>query len=727
MTEAGGVRPMPSGGEAEAHLGEGRETMVAGARRYLTWTRVAGAAIFMAAAVLCAINMYFIVAHPQGCRWLTIPLIGTLLLLGFINWRWQLLLFVFLTPLLYWLPTMEDGVRLRLARMMFPFVLVFWGARLLSPSAAPLPATRLRRPLGLYIGLVLLSGVLTLWRYYPLLNWDTVVMVAHELVEANRDTFWAYFRPEFCIARETVVYVTGPLFLLLLLHSGDAALLSRLRTVLLCSLPAAASVAVWQKLTGAKSLQLGVLGREGLERVHGTLGDANTFAAYLALLLLPLAAETALCWWPCGRSGTTSLKLRGSEHTWTLRAATLASMLLALLALIWTVSRAAWIGTGVALAVAARACSIGAAERLGLPRLYVWKRLQRYTLVGALSLGLILLMLGWLKPRPYSEWRSPSDATVGLFATETLRLQVRDRWIWWEPALRMGTELPLTGVGVGNYRLFASPYWPGPQLFGILGDPHNYDLKPFSELGVLGFGLFLWICWSVRQSWRAPPLQLEQAYGLRRLAVGAGLLALAVDMLFQHALVQSEMQVITAAVVTLAVLDERGCARLPARTTRRRSLTVVAAAAAGIAVLWAGRYRGSEVHPVSPATMVKWGATPNGSDVYLRGSAGLRTTIDQKLGRALVVVTARAQKVGDRWPRLMLTVNGDYIGEWSIDSATTKAFKRLVFTIPGPNSFQLRLLGYYRDPQTGEERSVEVGSLAIFSGHMASYVDRHDP
>jgi len=566
------------------------------------------------------------------------------------------------------------------------------------------------------------SAVLTLWRYYLLLSWGTVGVVIHELVEANRATYLAYFRPEFCIARETVVYATGPLFLLLLLHSADASFLRRLRTIILCSVPAATSVAVWQKMSGAESLRLAVWGREGLQRVHGTLGDPNTLGAYLALLFPLLALETALCWWPPIGSETGASVVRNRGCSWVQRWATLASMLMATVTLVWSASRAAWVGTFVGLVFVARALSVEGGERLRLPRLPAWKSLRRYAVIAVVCAGVVLVAVGWFNPRPMSEWRSPADALTALFTVEGVRAEIRGRWLWWAPALRMGTGLPLTGVGVGNYRFFVDPYSPEPGRSGILGEPHNYYLKPLAELGVVGLGLFLWVCWSVWKSWRTPAPHLEKRCGLRRLAAGAGLLALAVNMVFQHALVQMEMQLITAAVVALAVFDGRDEAPRSGRTRSRSRLSLVLAAATLLAVVWSGRYRGDAVHDIALPAAEKWGAvTPTESGVRFHGAGGLKATVDQNLGRALIIIAARGQKVADRWPRLTVIVNGDYADEWTIDSASTKQFERLVFTLPGSNSFILQPLSDDDDAETGQEPSIDVESFKIVDGHMASY------
>jgi hypothetical protein len=686
-------------------------------------TRLFGGAVMATAAAWCAANLYFVAVHPHACRALTVPLLAVFAGLGLLRWRWQLLLFVFLAPLLYWLPAMDDAVRLRLVKMIFPVVLLFWGGRLVAPGARPLPATPTMLPLFLYMGLVLLSALLTWWRYEPLWSWESVTLVAHDLVETNRATWWNWIRPDFGIVRETLVYLSGPLCFLLLLHSADAALASRLRRTLLCSLAIAALVALYQKFSGAPSLRLSVWGREGLQRVYGTLGDANTFGAYLALLLPTLLIEVLLRWRSARDTGPSSTRL------WLSRGAALGAMALVVAALVWTASRAAVVGAAVALLWGARAWWRDTARQRGRSPGLLRTAAGRYAAVACLAAGAAVALYGGLTAVPFKEWHSPANAFLALFNPDRLHDEIRGRWLWWSPALRMGTELPLTGVGIGQYRFFDGPYWPGPQQFGILGDPHNTYLKPFAELGVPGLALFLWICWAVWHASRARPDSPpgSRRY-LRRLAVGAGLLALAVDMLFQHVLVQIEMQVIGAAIAALAVLDEQGQRPGPYGGLKHRGLTLAAAGIAAAAICWSGWYRGSTVHTVAPATMEHWDRyTATEAGVYLRGRAGLSRNLEQHLDRALVVVAARAEKVDGQWPRLMLEVNGDYVTEWPIDSATTKLFTRAVYTTPGSNRFLVKILGYYQDPSSGAERSIYVDRLTVLGGHLASHFDRLEP
>jgi O-antigen ligase len=85
---------------------------------------------------------------------------------------------------------------------------------------------------------------------------------------------------------------------------------------------------------------------------------------------------------------------------------------------------------------------------------------------------------------------------------------VLERMAHWQSALRMWTDHPWLGVGIGNYEpvyaRYALPLWPLP-----LGHAHNYYLNVAAEAGLLGLGAYL-LVWgvallvslrSLRRSW----------------------------------------------------------------------------------------------------------------------------------------------------------------------------------------------------------------------------------
>lgn len=73
----------------------------------------------------------------------------------------------------------------------------------------------------------------------------------------------------------------------------------------------------------------------------------------------------------------------------------------------------------------------------------------------------------------------------------TLSLAIRAEFL--ETSLRMWTTSPVLGVGVGAYYERSNEFMP-PGIRAIYGreNAHNYFLQVATELGVIGFGIFLW-------------------------------------------------------------------------------------------------------------------------------------------------------------------------------------------------------------------------------------------
>ena len=73
----------------------------------------------------------------------------------------------------------------------------------------------------------------------------------------------------------------------------------------------------------------------------------------------------------------------------------------------------------------------------------------------------------------------------------TLSLAIRAEFL--ETSLRMWATSPVLGVGVGTYYERSSEFMP-PGIRAIYGreNAHNYYLQVATELGVIGFAVFLW-------------------------------------------------------------------------------------------------------------------------------------------------------------------------------------------------------------------------------------------
>ena len=72
------------------------------------------------------------------------------------------------------------------------------------------------------------------------------------------------------------------------------------------------------------------------------------------------------------------------------------------------------------------------------------------------------------------------------------------RFLAWKSALRMIRESPLTGVGAGNFKIIyplyrSSEEWHISGINTRVAEAHNDYLQITSELGLVGFGIFIWL------------------------------------------------------------------------------------------------------------------------------------------------------------------------------------------------------------------------------------------
>jgi len=80
-------------------------------------------------------------------------------------------------------------------------------------------------------------------------------------------------------------------------------------------------------------------------------------------------------------------------------------------------------------------------------------------------------------------------AVVVLLLLKLRQLEVFDRLVWWWGTLKMVYQRPLIGVGLGGFPTAYARY----KLTGLNPlYPYNYFLQLAAEMGVVGFGAFLW-------------------------------------------------------------------------------------------------------------------------------------------------------------------------------------------------------------------------------------------
>lgn len=154
--------------------------------------------------------------------------------------------------------------------------------------------------------------------------------------------------------------------------------------------------------------------------------------------------------------------------------------LLTLLALLMSRTRGAWLAAAVALGIVAFALA----------------KKQIATVVTGYPFASVLVILVLV------------SAAAGLFVmlrTQTSLLDTTSfkiRWEYYQRTLQMITERPLFGRGIGTFNVYY-PLYRDNRAAASLGEtvvgyrvehPHNEHLELLSDGGVVGYGLFLWLC-----------------------------------------------------------------------------------------------------------------------------------------------------------------------------------------------------------------------------------------
>jgi len=207
------------------------------------------------------------------------------------------------------------------------------------------------------------------------------------------------------------------------------------------------------------------LGYSEILRVGGTIGHPNGLGRYLAVVLPVAYLLTTL----------QALRVR-----WPMRALAFMATVAGAIALVFTLSRAAWISAIVALAV-----------------MVTWLLSQRQLHRGAaravVALSVIGVIMACFAPLIMSRWL---QSNVGAIASRFLLVRV---------AFAMIASHPILGIGLYHYKLVMHLY--DPTLEGIAYDVHQYQVHNVflllaAEIGLVGLACFAWFLWVViRRGW----------------------------------------------------------------------------------------------------------------------------------------------------------------------------------------------------------------------------------
>ncbi|MDZ7723102.1 MAG: O-antigen ligase family protein [candidate division KSB1 bacterium] len=188
-----------------------------------------------------------------------------------------------------------------------------------------------------------------------------------------------------------------------------------------------------------------------LSRPGGTIGHCNHYARYVGLLV-PLAIVYAL----------TKIK-KSKAFFYTLIAVS------SVFALIITLTRSSWIG-------------LVASVMVMIPLLFLRHHFSFRVLRNLGFAALIFLTVLAIYSKPLVHRMAVDDHGSAYSRITTAKV-----------ALRMIQDHPVIGIGINNYAAQLPDYWIAEDAFTRKTAVHNTFLLYAAELGILGFGAYLWV------------------------------------------------------------------------------------------------------------------------------------------------------------------------------------------------------------------------------------------
>lgn len=456
--------------------------------------------------VLCGFFYYIYVPLVASFQLILIPLLLLTLILTLVRIEWGTFWFVFAFPLINNLPYFfgihENIPHAPVALVLFLAFFLGWMARTSLSGLLPSFPAQLSRPLTMLSLIVVISGLLTFWRYanFPPFLSDGI----HELivnvngVRAGGAVMSDVFN--------SLNYLTGFFFLCILLDVLKAR--DSVRKLLVVFSVSAGISLIFSLFQKYISMDLGNSPIwVGLGQLNSTFKDPNAFGAFLSAVL-PLFFGMALFF-----------RKRMRVFFFIL-------IILTLFIFPSIGSRSGFLAISVSLGIF---CAL---ILFGRRAAYKIKIIQSLAILFALVL--IISSLSFFQSRSSLFQRlnwNPKTASAQNFVSELFK----GKLAVWVVAGHMVQDFPFTGVGMGAYIIEL------PNYLKSLGRPseqtdsaENFFFQVGSELGLVGLFLFLYVFFAIfkqmRVSWRRFHPEDKDKYVFT--GVCSGLLALCVNFLF---------------------------------------------------------------------------------------------------------------------------------------------------------------------------------------------------
>ncbi len=407
-----------------------------------------------------------------------LPVLTAVLFITLVDARKGTLLFIALFPLVnslpYFFKLYEPLPMAPAALVLFLFFFGGWLGSLLLRNRELYRDAPLFRPLGLFAALVVLSGLITFWRYANFVPFRSshiyeLVTNAHGVTAGG-----ALMSVVFC----SLNYLTGIAFLLIAynaIRSGRD--IGPVLVAVLIGVYASVSFGLIQHFghLGLGNNPISV--RQGL--VNGTLKDALSFGTYLAMVI-PLLLGIVLA------------------HRGAFRFLAFAILVPAACILLFTGSKSGLLGLPVSLGVFAL-LNVRAVKPVLRARPRSWKRISWSSRAVVLMI-LAFVIGGVIFREALFEKATSSKASArlkGMFLQETMDGVFRGRTdVLWKLALPMIRDYPLTGLGTGSFIIEVSNYAKARGVHKPTPESaENYFLQVGTEMGFIGMALVLWVFW----------------------------------------------------------------------------------------------------------------------------------------------------------------------------------------------------------------------------------------
>ena len=299
-------------------------------------------------------------------------------------------------------------------------------------------------------------------RFFPNMSIPTLALIFLSVISmfVARDLLWSSF--------DIINFIKVFLFYFYLVNNiRNRSDLSVVLYALFLGLIAQTIIVAVQFFTGP---QLGLLGlgearrllsfemeAANLARPGGTIGHCNHLARYIGLLL-PVSIVLSL-------TGETKFQRIFAGIT----------SLTGLVALIYTLTRSSWIGL---------ICSI-----IVMLFLVFKSRLLNMRTMSKISFAAVVFLL---------IIAAFGNVIWGRITTYD-RGSTRTRWTTAKVAWDIIKDHPIMGIGINNYGAVIEEYWDSMDSFTRKSAVHNTYLLFWVELGIFGFGIFLWILFAFFQ------------------------------------------------------------------------------------------------------------------------------------------------------------------------------------------------------------------------------------